>query len=262
MKLAAFFLSLWLAVAPAYAVDYVAGTPAALVRGQVAGTATNDNASAGNVGEYQSNSCATQTATVTFTGTTTNLVVWATSPTITALCPVYFTTTGSLPSGISASTTYYVTNNASLTSASFQISTTIALAQAGTAITLSTNGTATTTGIESAFLVTNTVTALVALNLTAGDWDVECVNANTAGSSTIDSLYVVGISTSVAFGAFGTYYQVGYSTGITGNVGAIYQSPIVRESLSSTTLIYCVGEDGFITSTMLGNPFIRARRVR
>ena len=257
--LRALVLSLLL-VAPASAADYVAGPSGG---SQLPGTATNDNAAAGNVGEYQSNSCATQTATVTFTGTTTNLVVWATSPTITALCPVFFTTTGTLPSGITASTTYYVTNNASLTSASFQISTTLALAQAGTAITLSTNGTPTTTGIEGSILGTTTVLAQTALNLTAGDWDTQCTLQFTGASSTTSTSEGVAISSSATtLGAQPGSLTLEDATLPATSTSSALPTPTVRVSLSATTIYYCTGYGVFATSTMQGNPFIRARRVR
>lgn len=260
--LAALALSFGLLVPQfAWAVDYVAGPGSAAAPGQIIGTPTNDNATAGNVGEYQSNTCPAQTATVTFTGTTTNLVTWAAN-TFVALCPVYFTTSGSLPSGISASTTYYVTNNANLTTASFQISTTIALAQAGTAIALTTNGTATTTGTGSSVLGTGTALAQNALYLTAGDWDVQCTLAFTANSSTTATVEQVGVSTSsTVIGQIGTFTVIDATMAATDASSALV-SPIVRESLSTTTPIYCLGASVFATSVMTANPMLRARRVR
>jgi hypothetical protein len=83
-----------------------------------------------------------KTSTVTLTLGSPGTVNW-TSHALPAYTPVYLTTTGALPTGLTASTIYYITAGASLQTNSFGLSTTIANAIAGTSVnfTVSQSGT-------------------------------------------------------------------------------------------------------------------------
>jgi hypothetical protein len=86
------------------------------------------------------------TATVTITIAAPGVVTWTAHGLVTG-SPVVFTTTGALPTGITAGTTYFAIPTGVNT---FQIATTAALAAAGTAITTSGSQSGTQTGTTSA----------------------------------------------------------------------------------------------------------------
>ncbi|CAJ0778705.1 hypothetical protein LMG7141_00789 [Ralstonia condita] len=102
---------------------------------------------------------------------------------------------------------------------------------------------------------------LTSISLTAGDWDVECSALfHPAGTTVITGLAVSVSTTSASLGALGTinYIQANYNTGSNNYIPA----PTTRISIAATTTTYCVGVANFGTSTMQGDGFIRARRVR
>ncbi|CAJ0802946.1 hypothetical protein LMG18090_04364 [Ralstonia mannitolilytica] len=118
--------------------------------------------------------------------------------------------------------------------------------------------TATTTNTS---LTNSTSANLTSISLTAGDWDVQCSGYfHPAGTTTVAGLAASVSTTSANLGAFGatTYLQLTFTTG----GGNYISSPVWRVSLASTTPVYCVGFASFGTSTMQGDGFIRARRVR
>ena len=88
----------------------------------------------------------TTTATVTITIATPGVVTWS-SHGLSTGTPVFFTTTGALPTGITASTTYYVIF---VTDSTFQIATSPANALAGTAVNTSGTQSGTQTGNRNA----------------------------------------------------------------------------------------------------------------
>lgn len=102
---------------------------------------------------------------------------------------------------------------------------------------------------------------LTSVSLTAGDWDVQCdAFFHPAVGTTITGLAASVSTTSASLGAFGatTYLQLSFNTGSNNYI----MSPVSRLALASTTTVYCVGVAAFGTSTMQGDGFIRARRVR
>jgi hypothetical protein len=76
------------------------------------------------------------TATVTITIATPGVITWTAHGLVTG-SPVVFTTTGALPTGINAGTTYFAITSSTLGVNTFQIATTAALAEAGTAVATS-----------------------------------------------------------------------------------------------------------------------------
>lgn len=129
--------------------------------------------------------------------------------------------------------------------------------QIGEYLTNSTTGTS---------LTTATAANLTSVSLTAGDWDVQCTAQFNPAASTVLASAFVGVSTtSATFGSLGssTLFRTTVigSSGVA-SLGETLASPVVRVSVSSTTTVYCVGQSSFSTSTMTGDGFIRARRVR
>lgn len=234
------------------------GTP-----GQIAGTTTNDNASAGNVGEYKfagTPAGGIQTTTVTITNASPGVVTW-TAHGFLDYSPVYFTTTGALPTGLTASTGYYVVPG-SQTANTFQVSATVG----GAAINTSSAGSGTHTGFN-AFPTSNAGTTqnVTALSLTAGDWDVTAMGL-ASGATTTNVTYVLfGLTTTSATldtsGGRETIYPK-IATPFSG--GGVITLPIAsaRFSLASTTTVYMVINTVFDTSTMSTYGCLHARRVR
>jgi hypothetical protein len=136
--------------------------------GQLPGTATNDNAGSGAVGQYVVASTAETNAaqgssTVTITIATPGVVTWGTTvpyvkdPNGIGTCAVVnFTTTNTLPTGLVAGTNYYVIGQ-SISGNTFQVATTCANAIAGTAIATSGSQSGVHTGVPTGLLATGTV---------------------------------------------------------------------------------------------------------
>jgi hypothetical protein len=108
-----------------------------------------------------------------------------------------------------------------------------------------------------------TATNITSISLTSGDWDVQCNVQFLPATSTVPWGIVSGVSTSSA--AFGTPFtqcssilELIFATGTSSGI----LSPLVRENLSTTTTVYCIGQAWFTTSTMTADGYIRARRVR
>ncbi len=150
----------------------------------------------------------------------------------------YFTTTGALPTGVTASTTYYASAIAANT---FNISTTFANAKAGTYVTTSGSqsgvhtlfmgGSTLTSGVKGVADASNATTGYVGetieslqsstgvgtsaqyfdattITLTAGDWDVDAMVHYIVNGATISvSLFLMGLST--ASGNDGTGLTLG-----------------------------------------------------
>lgn len=232
--------------------------------GQNPGTTTNDNAAAGNVGEVKSSSCpsAATTATVTISSASPGVITW-TAHGFTTACPVVFTTTGSLPVAITSGTVYYVVPS-TITTNTFSVATTLANALAGTGINTASASTPTTTGTAGAAEATTVALGMTGLSLTAGDWD--CTGILTrglqAGTSSITVLKTI-INTSIADGSLSTGTMDEFATAA--NVQTADHSRIVgpvRESLSSTTSIFLIGDDTFSAGTTKTYGTLRCRRMR
>lgn len=93
----------------------------------------------------------TATATITMTIAAPGVVTWTTHG-LTTYDKVYFTTSGALPTGVSASTTYYITT---VDANSFKLSTTLANALAGTFITTTGSQSGVHSGFSGGFAITD-----------------------------------------------------------------------------------------------------------
>jgi hypothetical protein len=114
-------------------------------------------------------------------------------------------------------------------------------------------------------LVSATAKNVTSISLTAGDWDVDCINyfiVGGTGTTTTDmraSLSLVTNTEDVTPGRFAhTLLPTLTSSGGTASTSI----PPYRFSLTSTNSIFLVAQSTFATSTMTAYGIIRARRVR
>lgn len=231
------------------------------------GTATNDNASSGSIGEFASSRCPAQNATVTITIASPAVITYtAHGLTNTGgeadACPIVFTTSSALPTGITSGTSYW-TVPSSLTANTFQIATSVINAIAGTAVNTSGSQSGTQTGTFNVGLVTATAKNLTGVALTAGDWDC---TGNTldqpAGSTVVTATNAsIGTVTDALTSPWlnGAYTSSQYLLTGTARVTALSTG---RFSLASTTNIYLVLNNSFSVSTEAAVGILRCRRVR
>lgn len=237
----------------------------------LAGTTTNDNAAAGNVGEYvfcnasPTVAGAIPTSTVTITIASPGVITW-TGHLLTGNSPVVFTNSGgALPTGITSGTVYYAVGS-SITTNTFQIATTIPNAIAGTSVTTTGSQSGTQTGTLDVPLTNNIPANVCAVSLTAGDWDVRGKIAMGGAASTTVSYLAGSLSNTSA-----TLDQSA-NRDVTAFIGGAAIFPTLptfayplgpnRFSLSGTTTLFLVAQSGFAVSTNNGGGFIEARRVR
>lgn len=157
-------------------------------KGQLPGTTTNDDATAGNVGETfcagGGTSAGAGTNTVTITIASPAVVTMASHGfSNTGTSPVYLTTTGAFPTPLAAATAYW-TVPGTVTASTFQIATTPANALAGTAINTSGSQSGTHTGTEAVPLTTATNADFGAVKLTAGQYRITGTVGFTLGATT------------------------------------------------------------------------------
>lgn len=267
-------LAFWLAIAPVYA-DSSFVAPSATgqaATGQIPGTATNDNATAGNVGEYRSASNADtgfgqSSATVTITIASPAVVTWGTTTPFvfngTGTAVFNLTTTGALPTGIVAGTNYYVIGS-SVSGNTFQIASSADNAIAGTAINTSGSQSGTQTGVPTAILGTGTTVNIAAMSLAAGDWEVTSYVGFFSGAATSITAFQIGINTVSATISIipGRLTQVAVAAMVVGVGNNVYSAGPARLSLSATTTVYCPATGFFTISTLAAWGGCRARRVR
>lgn len=249
------------------------GPAATAVAGQIPGTATSDNATSGNIGEYIELRCqgSTTTSTVTITIASPAVITWTahgfsgTAPRF-DLCPVVFTTSGALPTGITAATPYYIIPS-TITANTFEVATSVINAIAGTPVNTSGTQSGTQTGTAGLPLSTGVTVNFGALSLPAGDWDVSASDLFTGGATTnvqalTTALTTSSLSTAVTPGYYSNWFTNGnVPFAIIVNLSGFSLGPS-RFSVSATTTVYYTLNPVFITSTLNGYPAMRARRAR
>lgn len=230
--------------------------------GNLPATATNDSASAGNVGEFfegiADGTAVTFTVTIASPGVFTMVGHTYSNTGIGVFVP---TTTGALPTGLTAGTTYY-TIPGTISGNTFQVATSVANAVAGTAVNTSGSQSGTHTGTPSVALATGTDKVVAAIRLTAGDWDVSALPSHQAANTTTLTTLQSCISPSLAFDftpGVGATFTATFPT--SGSINTYCHAPR-RVSLSSATTYTLIVNDTFGTSTMKGWGYISARRVR
>lgn len=236
-------------------------------------TATNDNAAAGAVGEYVEARFTGATATVTVTIASPAVVTWTSPPYAGSAttgtnwtAPISFTTTGALPTGITAATTYWVIGN-TLSGNTFQIATSVANALAATPINTSgtQSGTQTANSLQN-YAATTTATDCAALQLTAGDWDVrgalygDPTNASTSVTDVSAYLSQTLNTANTTPGYFGQIVGAAVVPGVAAVISVAV--PPARFSFAGTSTVHFVGLSIFTVSTMSQYCGISARRPR
>lgn len=231
--------------------------------GQIPGTATNDDASSGNIGEYKQSAGALTTATVTISNASP-AVITQTGHGFTAAknnySALFFTTTGTLPTGLSPSTNYFMVV---IDANTYYVATTVANAIAGTYINTSSAGSGTHTVDHRALLTTVTTQDVAGLSLTAGDWDVAAMSyIQGAGSPSVSYFATdVTVTTSTTPANFGLFAQIVPKDPLT----IVHNLSIsqYRVSLSSTTTYFLTVTASFSGGTSVrAGGFLSARRVR
>lgn len=229
--------------------------------GQIPGTTTNDFASVGSVGELAILTGSSANSTVTITIASPGVITW-TAHGLALGNSVTFTTSGALPTGLTASTLYWVIP---IDANTFSVATTPANAIAGTAIvtTGSQSGTQTATGPKA--LTTGNPFSIGFLNLAAGDWDISGIVVFTGGSTTTAADAIAGISTTLnnvgVFGATSYVQNSPYAATAFSNNFELLVGPS-RLSINATTPVYLACRADFSVSTANCFGQIRARRVR
>ncbi len=243
----------------------VAGT-VTVTSGQFPGSTTNDNATAGNFGEYldtgSSNNNAS--ATVTMTIASPCVVTWtAHGFTVgNATTAVKFTTTGALPTGITSGTTYYIK---AIDANTFNVATSVDNAFAGTFVNTSGSQSGVQTGDIRIVMSSGARQDVAGIRLAAGDYEVGGQMLKGAGTTTTVT-YIGGNITTSSAGLDRTFgrrltFEYGGSV-LNATEFTVFDFASTRFSLASTTTIYLVADDNFGTSTMSCSGWLRSRRAR
>ena len=202
------------------------------------------------------------TATVTITIASPGVITW-TGHGLTGACPVVFTTTGALPTGLTASTVYWAVPS-SITTNTFQVATSVANALAGTSINTSGSQSGTQTGTAGSALSTTTAANITGVALTPGDWDCRATGSRVLGSTTSvtvmeNSISATSATSSTQGSDLATFYQTAANVqgvlGVDGHVGP------GRVRLAAVTNEYLVAQDTFTVSTNVAFGSLTCRRV-
>lgn len=243
------------------------GTFTGLISGSstvgIKGTTTNDNAQAGSIGEFAE--CflpgAATSTTVTVTIAAPCVLSWAAHPFVVngnlpAAFAVEFTTTGALPTGLSVGVTYYATP---INSSTLHLSTTAANALAGVFITTTGTQSGTHTGFACAFVTASTPTDVLAMTLTAGDWEVwGSANPTNAGTNTLFEVWTNSVSATIP--------AAPYSGRLVQWIGSTTTPPVLavgraRYLVSGPANVFLSILEGSTTSGSCGG-YMCARRMR
>lgn len=218
--------------------------------GQLPGTATNDSATAGNVGEsiLVTGDSSAITATITIASPA---VITMAGHLFGGVNAIVFTTSGALPTGITAGTTYY-TGSGTTAGNTFNIATTVANAIAGTFINTSGSQSGTQTGTGQVVLTTSASIDGMGISLSAGNWQVWVTAEYSAAATTVTTSADISLSTtSVTRGSgTGNFGIARYQSNMTGNGNAVTAvAGPVNLKLSSTTTYFAVFRSIFTTAT-------------
>lgn len=251
---------------------FVAGLIAPTSSLGIVGTVAVDNPSAGSIGEVFSINCPVGTAaaaatTVTMTIATPAVVTWSSHTFVPVgaanyTCPINFTTTGALPTGVVAGTTYYIIGS-TVSGDTFQISDTAPHALA------STNAVATSgsqSGTQAAYIgnvgATTTAFAGAGMSITAGDWDCTGLSEYQELTTLTTSRFVAGVHTSVVLTSIGTFADNRTVSGAIGANNYYMTAPSVRQTVNAATTLYLLDSSTFSVGTMNEAGFLRCRRMR
>jgi len=228
--------------------------------GAKVGTTTNDDAAAGDIGEYIQCIGTGAGALVTISNASPAVITDAAHG-LNIAQVVSFTTTGTLPTGITVGTNYYVSSQGYAAGA-YSISTSVADALVGTSVNTSSAGSGSHTRTNLGVLTTVTNLDIGGFSLTAGDWDVDGLVRYAGGATTtINSLQ--GWTNTATATLTGTMFTslTGYNSMVITNATSLILVTR-RYSLASPTTIFGTARANFGTSTLSAAIAMRARRVR
>ncbi len=238
----------------------------------IVGTAAADQPTAGSIGEVVSLNCPVTASAAAASNVSTpvaspGVVTWASHTFVpsTSLanytCPINFTTTGALPTGLATATTYYIIGS-TVSGDTFQVADTAAHALAGTNAI---NFTGSTSGQSGGYLgmygANGTIGTGSAVRLIAGDWDCTMLAEYQELTSLTTTRFVSGVDTSIAANIGNTADIRTASAAIAAN-SYYLPSPVIRENISVTTSIFGIVEATFSGGTMSQGGNLRCRRMR
>lgn len=202
------------------------------------------------------------TATVTITIATPGVVTW-TAHGLTGACPVVLTTSGALPTGLTASTTYWVVPS-SITTNTFQLATSVANALAGTAIATTGTQSGTQTGTAGAPLSTATAANVTGVALTQGTWTCYSSVSRVLGAST--SVTIASSSNSATSATMGTqgsnaFQNIATAANVMGATGSDTKIANDRVTATGAQNLYLVAKDTFSVSTNVAYGALTCRRI-
>lgn len=228
--------------------------------GQIPGTATNDSATAGKIGEFvEAVSGASGTVTITIASPA---VITFVGHSFTGIAAVVFSTTGALPTGITAGTTYY-TLAGTVAGSPFNIATSTTNALAGTAINTSGSQSGVQTISPIVGLSTGVTIDMGAISLTAGEWDILLAADLNPASTTVNANTDISIGDASATRPGGQFRltRLPPMTG-TGQSLTVHAGPH-RVTIAGTTSYFAIVRANFSVSTFnFQGMHMRARRVR
>lgn len=169
---------------------------------------------------------------------------------------INFTTSGALPTGITAGTNYYVIAANFTVGTSYEISTT----PGGTAVNTSGTQSGTQTRVNTAILANATAQDIAVVALTAGDWDCRAnVDHVTTSTTTIVQQWLGTGSDSITGDLFPTLTTLPIA--LSGETVAA-PSGTVRITVSGTTNYYLDARDSFSAGSAQANGTVQCRRVQ
>lgn len=232
--------------------------------GQLIGgaTSTNDDASSAQIGYYVDNTVAQDTHTVTITNASPTVVTW-TGHGKSDYSTVFFTTTGALPSGLTAFINYFIKV---IDANTFHVATTIANADAGTFVSTSSAGSGTHTGLNSARPSGSTVVVdICGMKLAAGEWDMYANAKTLVDGGTTMTTGIAWISTTSATLPADALAGGSYSAWVGSVIGG---GPVLagmrrRIKLATASLVYLSSDTGFASGAgVTWGGVLAARRPR
>jgi hypothetical protein len=229
--------------------------------GQYPGIASNTPASAGNIGEIFSTASDDHGATVAITIASPAVITWTAHGLVTG-SPVTFTTSGALPTGITANTNYYAIK---IDANTFNVATSVDNAFTGTKVNTSGSQSGTQAGTNALNLTDALTVNLTGLQLSAGQYMVSGLISYAGGTTTTIGYAIAGTnSISQTFGGIGSYIQYGFPAGyvIPAASGSVvtFPAPPTPYSCASTCTIYLLPTMHFGTSTSVAYGQMQAVR--
>lgn len=249
----------------------------------ILGVTSNTAAAAGAYGELQYINCegpnSTQTITVTIASPAVvswaSSVQWAVSANHPILwaCPIVFTSSGALPTGITSGTVYWV-GSATISGLNFDIFDTAAHAIACVASFGSCTGIVNTSGSQSGTQTgtmgspltgtSSTWAAGAAMYLQAGDWDCSSVFQVGITSFTTATGWATAVNTSIGAPTgnnVGNYASLKIASSTIATSQEYLLSPPTQELLASSTIVYGEGFELFGGGSAAAGALLRCRRM-